>query len=144
MEVALVVLGAILALGGSMVVQAASEAIARNRDELAVLREAEETLLSLHAFMQARYYKSIAGPNDLSLEDQRSILDIERALAAAAIRLRSSRSRDIAVRLIKLGHQPELRTRGNVYSLTREVQLRLNSKVIERYEREIEESPQTF
>jgi hypothetical protein len=57
-------------------------------------------------------------------------LDICDRLTKCAVRLKRSKHRDIAVRLTKLGLNPPLRTAANVYRVTRDVQTRLNPKMI--------------
>ena len=144
MEVLLVLLGAVLALLGGLASQRYQMRLQRNADEKAVLLEANDALLKLHAIMAANPTATVVDVESISIRDHREFLDVINALTSCAIRLQTRKYREIAVRLTRIALDAHVRTDANVYELTRQVQLEANGNVILTYERELQESPQAF
>jgi hypothetical protein len=148
MDLLLLLLGALLAVGGGLLAQRQEQILRRQREEEDVLLEANDALLDLHAVLSQTDYQEPEvikeQPTRESVERIGKLLDIRDRLSKLAVRLKRSEHRDIAVRLTKLALDRRLRTKENVYAATRAVQIRLNPKMIQQYEREISTRPEDF
>lgn len=147
MELMYLVLGALLSVGGGLLAQRQEQVLRQQRDEEEILLEANDILLKLHCVLSQADYALAADsltPTLESLERKLELLNISDRLTSCAIRMKRSEHRDIAVRLTKLALDPPLRSKTNVSAVTRQVQLRLNPKMINRYESEISARPEDF
>lgn len=137
-------LGAVLALVGGLVTQALEHSIQRRREEEAALLEAVTSLRELAVLLESYGYRDFSDDESAPVADRLELLDRIGALVNIAVRLRTRHNREIAVRITKLALEPTLRTEENVYKTQRQVQLRVNGKMIERYEREVSTDPAQF
>jgi len=141
-----ILLGAGLALVGGIVSQHYQERLKRTSSEQQTLLDVNQALLDLSGLLNSIGYRDVLGdPNEYTLPECRlELLEILSRLQGGAVRLTSKKHRSLAVRLSKLALDAPLRTKENVYAVTREVQLRLNRKMIERYELDMSDSPTDF
>jgi hypothetical protein len=147
MDVLQLLLGALLAIGGGLIAQRQEQILRGQREEQGILVEVNEALLDLHAILAQAGYGGMSVERTSAteaLEEERKTADIRGRLSKLAVGLKCSDHREIAVRLTKLSLDAPFRTKDNVLTVTRQVQLRLNPKMIKRYEREISNTPEHF
>jgi hypothetical protein len=148
MNLLFLILGALLAVGGGLLAQRQEQILRRQRDEENILLEANDVLLDLHAVLNQTDYQEPdilkEQPTKESLERIGELCNIQDRLNKLAIRLKRGEHRDIAVQLTKLALDRSFRTKKNVYTATRAVQIRLNPKMIKQYEHQISTRPEDF
>jgi hypothetical protein len=145
-SVLLIVLGAVLALLGGFVSQAREDILRRKRAEEDILFQLNEVLLSWHGFLVRIAYRDVLSQDaaDVPAPQKRSMQLFCQRLNALAVRLKLGEHRQVAVRVTKLLFHPSLRTEQNLYTLTRQVQMKLNPRLIKQYEKEGSSRPEEF
>lgn len=138
-----VLLGAVLSIAGGLLGQRQQQILDQERTEDEVLLEANDLLLKLSGHTTEATPATPEGGHE-QLAARFDLLDLSDGLTKCAVRLKRPKNRDVAVRLTKLALDPIHRSHANVFSVTRDVQLRINPDMIRQYERENQSKPTEF
>jgi len=132
-----------LAIGGGLVAQRNQLILNRKEEDQRLLWEIETYLLDYHASL-SQLQKINSESKEQRIEYELELVSHRENLNKLALRLRSRKYKQIALRVIKFCLDGHFRTQENLHKLTRQVQLSINDKIIKTYEKEIKESPDKF
>jgi len=128
-------LGAALALAGGLIAQGVQHMRQRRDEERGALLEALDELLTLTARLAVFDFRDISDDESVSVQDRLQVAQHCLRLHQIAIRLASSEHRGVGVRILRLALDSSARTSDYLMSTAEEVQLRLNRKLIDEYQR---------
>ena len=148
MEALYVLLGAALALGGGLITFHLESYYSNLAEESRLLFEIEKALLDLGA-VDSQLKKFDPESKDLTELSKYYSNKAEHAaliekLSLCAIRITSRKYRDLAIRVTKIALDDHLRTERNRSVLLEQVQFALNSKLIKKYNKAMQDSPDVF
>lgn len=136
-QILYIVLGALLALTGGFISQHYQNHLNQIKEDENLLFEAECLLLDYYPLIKRKHNHAPTNNNTLKLKLEE--VTFCNNLSKIAIRIRTKRYRNLAVRLAKFALDDIFRTEDNLASLTRDVQMAINRPMIERYESEMKD-----
>ncbi|WP_339669746.1 hypothetical protein [Dasania marina] len=148
MEALYIILGAVLALGGGILTYRVQLKYAQLKEEGGLLFDIEKSLLEIGGIESQLDKIPPDSKNIEELARKQSLLCQKIAyvenLHLLAIRITSNNNRKTAVRVTKFSLDEHFRTEKNRYSLLKEVQESLNSKLLKQYMQEMNHDPNKF
>ena len=145
MDTLLIILGALLAIGGSFLAQRNQSILDKEGKDKIVILEIISILLDYHASQEAlkctpKESATLQSKLDIS-KHQSELADYLHRLSFLSLQVSSKKYFGLSVKVTKFALEPNLRTESNLHYLTREAQESVNKELIEKYEREIGSFP---
>jgi len=148
MEALYIILGAVLALGGGVLTHHVQLHYARAKEEALILFDVQRTLIEIGVLISqmnripadSEKVEDLAKLSSLNFE---RLSQIEK-LSLFALRITSDKNRKVAVRITKFALDKHFQTEQIRMELLEEVQVLLNSKLINQYIKEMDQDPSVF
>jgi uncharacterized membrane protein YgaE (UPF0421/DUF939 family) len=140
-----ILLGAFVAIGGSFLAQRNQLILNSREHDQKLLIQISECLCEYASILEKLSFSKSKTPT-LDVLSELHSLEIQKgklheSLMFLAVKMNSKKYRTISVQLTKFSLHEELRTTENLDELARCTYLLTNGKMIDQYEKEIEESP---